>query len=203
VVKDIRREGLDVAPIMGAFIPAFPRGMDLTIRASSGAANLIATVRREIRAIDASLAVPNVVHADGHLSERLGGRRFETQALGLFAAIALLLSAAGLYASLAYQVALRTREIGIRSALGADRQAIVTMILGKGVAVTAVGMAAGSVGAALASRAIQSLLYETSAINAPSYAAVGASVLLVGMVAAWLPALRASRVSPMTALRED
>ena len=137
VVKDMRREGLDVAPILGAFIPAFPRSMDLTIRASTGGDDLIPAVRQEIRAIDAALPLPPVVTADGHLSERLGGRRFESQALGVFAAIALLLSAAGLYALLAYQVALRTREIGIRSALGADRQTIVTMILGKGVGLTA------------------------------------------------------------------
>ena len=73
VVKDMRREGLDVAPILGAFIPAFPRGMDLTIRASTGVDNLIPAVRQEIRAIDPSLPVPPVVSADGHLSERLGG----------------------------------------------------------------------------------------------------------------------------------
>jgi putative ABC transport system permease protein len=203
MVKDMRREGLDVAPIMGAFIPAFPRGMDLTIRASTGVDNLIPAVRREIRAIDASLPMPPVVSAGGHLSERLGGRRFETQALGLFAAIALLLSAAGLYAVLAYQVALRTREIGIRSALGADRQAIVTMILSQGLRLTAMGTAVGVVGAAAAGRVMQSLLYETPAINGRSYAAVAAFVLLVGTVAAGLPALRAARVSPMTALRED
>jgi putative ABC transport system permease protein len=203
VVKDIRREGLDVAPILGAFIPAFPRGMDLTIRAATGVDTLIPVVRREIRAIDASLPVPHVVSADSHLSERLRGRRFETQALGLFATIALLLSAAGLYALLAYQVALRTHEIGIRSALGANRWTIVRMILGKGIGLTAIGTGVGVAGAASAGRVMQRLLYETPAINAPSYAAVAAFVLVVGTVAAWVPALRASRVSPMTALRED
>lgn len=203
VVKDMRREGLDVAPILGAFVPAFPRGMDMTIRTSMGGDNLIPAVRREIRAIDASLPIPHVVRADDHLSEKLGGRRFEMQALSLFAAIALLLSAAGLYALLAYQVALRRREIGIRSALGADRQAIMTMILGKGVGLTTVGTAVGVVGAASANRVTQSLLYETPALHAPSYAAVAGFVLFVGVVAAWLPALRATRISPMTALRED
>jgi len=203
VVKDMRRESLDVAPILGAFIPAFPRGMDITIRTSMGSDDLIPAIRREIRAIDASLPIPHIVRADDHLSERLGGRRFEMQALGLFAAIALVLSAAGLYALLAYQVALRRREIGIRSALGADRQAIMTMILGKGVGLTTVGTAVGVVGAASANRVMQSLLYETAALHAPSYAAVAGFVLFLGAVAAWLPALHATRVSPMTALRED
>jgi ABC-type antimicrobial peptide transport system permease subunit len=164
---------------------------------------LIPAVRREIRAIDSSLPIPHVVPADGRLSERLDARRFESQVLGLFSGIALLLSAAGLYALLAYQVALRTREIGIRSALGADRQAIVAMILGKGVRLAAAGAIVGVVGAAFAARVIQSLLYETAAINAPSYIAAASFVLLVAATAAGLPALRAARVSPVTALRED
>jgi putative ABC transport system permease protein len=203
VVKDIRREGLDVAPILGAFIPAFPRGMDLTIRAAIAGEPLIPAVRSAIRGIDAALPVPQVVAADSHLSERLGGRRFESQALGLFAAVALLLSAAGLYALLAYQVTVRTREIGIRSALGADRRTIVTMILRKGLGLTVAGTVAGVAGAASVARVMQSLLYETAAINAPGYAASALFVLFVGTVAAWLPAQRAARVSPMTALRED
>jgi putative ABC transport system permease protein len=201
VVRDMRREGLDVAPIMGAFIPAFPRGMDMTIRASTEVDNLIPAVRAEIRAIDSWLPIPAVMNAGSHLSERLGGRRLETQALAVFAAIALLLSATGLYALLAYQVALRTREIGIRSALGADRRAIVTMVLGKGLRLAAAGATLGLVGATATARVLQSLLYETPALNAPSYAGVVVLVLLVGAVAAWLPALRASRVSPMTVLR--
>jgi macrolide transport system ATP-binding/permease protein len=203
VVKDIRREGLDVAPILLGFVPAFLRGMDMTIHASTGAQNLIPSVRQEIRAIDSSLPIPSVVTANQRLSERIGGRRFETQVTGTFAGIALLLSAAGLYALLAYQVALRTREIGIRSALGAHRWSIVTMILGEGIRLALTGATLGVVGAAAAARIVQSLLYDTAAINAPSYAAVAAFVLLVAATAAWLPARRAAGVSPMTALRED
>jgi hypothetical protein len=202
VADDMRREALDQAPILGAFTPAFPRGMDLTIRAANASA-LTAAVRRELRAIDPALAIPVVVAADDHLAQRLGGRRFESQALGLFAAIALMVAAAGLYALLAYQVTLRTREIGIRSALGADRRAIVNLILRKGMALTLGGAAVGLAGAAAGARVLQSLLYETAAISAPSYAAAGCVVLIVGGLAAWLPALRAARVSPMTALRAD
>lgn len=203
VVRDMRREGLDVAPILSAFVPDVMRGMDMTIRASTGVNNLFPAVRQEIRLIDDSLPITYLSTAAGRLSERLGGRRFETQVLGVFAAIALLLSAAGLYALLAYQVALRTREIGIRSALGARRQTIVRMIVGKGVRLALVGVIAGVVGAASAAKVLQSLLYETAAVNATSYAAVAAFVLLVAAIAAWVPALRAAAVSPMTALRED
>ena len=147
VVRDMRREGLDVAPILSGFVPSFLRGMDLTIRASNEVNHLIPAVRQEISAIDRLLPITHVATADSRLSERLDGRRFETQVLGVFAAIALLLSAAGLYALLAYQVALRTREIGIRSALGADRHSIVAMILGRGIRLALAGTALGALGA--------------------------------------------------------
>jgi predicted permease len=203
VVRDMRREGLDIAPILGAFVPSFPRIMDLTIRVSADANSLIPAIRREIRAIDAALPITQVIAADGHLAEGLGGRRFETQILTAFAAVALILSAAGLYALLAYQVAIRTREIGIRSALGADRRTILAMVLAKGLRLAAAGVLVGIAGAAAGARVMQSLLYQTPALDPLSYVAVTAFVLLVATVAAWLPARRAVRVSPMTALREE
>jgi predicted permease len=204
VVRDMRREGLDLAPIPSAFIPdLFSGNFDMTIRASASVDNLIPAVRAEIRSIDDSLPIPEIVSANGRLSERLGGRRFESRVLIVFAAIALLLSAAGLYASLAYQVALRTREIGIRSALGAHRQSIITMIVGKGLRLALAGTVLGLLGAASAARMMQSLLYETPAMSAASYAGTAVFVLLVAAVAAWVPALRAAAISPITALRED
>jgi putative ABC transport system permease protein len=203
VVKDMRREGLDLAPIASAFVPdLFSQNFDMTIRASSSVENLIPAVRRELRSIDSSLPLSDIATADGRLSERLGGRRFETQLLVVFAAIALLLSAVGLYAALAYQVALRTREIGIRSALGAQRQSIITMIVGKGIGLALAGAAFGVFGAASVAKVMQSLLYETTAMNPTSYAASALFMLLVAAGAAWVPARRAAAVSPMTALRE-
>ena len=119
-------------------------------------------MRRELRRIDSALPLMDIATADRRLSERLGGRRFETQLLVVFAAIALLLSAAGLYASLAYQVALRTREMGIRSALGAQPHSIIKMIVGKGVRLALAGAALGVFGAASLAKVMQSLLYETT-----------------------------------------
>lgn len=203
VVRDIRREGLDVAPILGAYTPAFPRGMDMTIRASTRLDNLIPAVRNTIRDIDRSLPITRLVPADGRLAERLEGRRFESQVLGAFSGMALLLAAAGLYALLAYQVALRTREIGIRSALGADRRMIVRMILGKGLRVASAGAVVGVAAAAGTARVLQGLLYETAALDPASYAGAAVFVLLVAATAAGLPAIRAARVSPMTALRAE
>lgn len=203
VVKDMRREGLDVAPIASAFVPdLFSQNFDMTIRASSNVENLIPVVRHELRSIDSSLPLTDLATADGRLSERLGGRRFESELLVVFAAVALLLSAAGLYGALAYQVALRTREIGIRSALGARRQSIIMLIVGKGIRLAVAGAALGVFGAATLATLMQSLLYDTAAMNPTSYAASAFFLLLVAAGAAWVPARRAAAVSPLTALRD-
>ena len=202
VVRDMRREALDQPPI-AAFAASYLRGMDLTIRSTTSIEALIPAVRRELRAIDGTLPLTQVTNAEGRLSQRLGGRRFESQALALFAGIAVLLSAAGLYASLAYQVAIRTREIGIRSAIGAGRQSIVVMVLGQGVRRALIGAVAGLMGAIGAARVLQSLLYETAAIDVRSYAAAVAMILITAALAASVPAARAARVNPITALREE
>jgi len=112
------------------------------------------------------------------------------------------LAATGLYALLAYQVTIRTREIGIRSELGADRRSIVTMVLRHGVRLAVAGVLVGAVIAASGARLLQSLLYNTQAIEASSYASAAIGMLLIAVTAACVPALRAARVNPMTALRE-
>jgi len=202
VVKDTRREGLDLTPILTAFAPASMRNMDLTIRASGDVEALIPAVRREIRAMAPAVPLNRIATVRSGLADRLAGRRFETQVLVLFAGIGLVLAAAGLYALLAYQVALRTRELGIRAALGADRRSIVTMVLTHGVRLALIGIGVGIIAAALAARGLQNLLYNTQALDASSYAASVAGVLLIAISAATIPARRAARIDPITALRE-
>jgi putative ABC transport system permease protein len=202
VVRNVRREGLDLRPFLTAYNPTNLRSYDLAIRATTGVEGLIPAVRRELQAVDASVPLTQITTVRSRLSERLSGRRFQSQALGLFAAIALVLAAAGLYALLAYQVTMRTREIGIRSALGADRRSIVTMVLKHGVRLAVAGVLAGVVIAASVARLLQSLLYNTQAIEPSSYAGAAVGMLLIAGTAACVPALRAARVSPMTALRE-
>ena len=203
VVRDIRRESLDVTPIMLGFIPAFPRTMDLTIRFAGDAAPAMAAVRSELRAIDPTVPFTQMFTANGRLSEQLDGRRFEAQLLGVFAAIAMLLAGAGLYALLAYQVVLRTREIGIRSALGARREAIVGLFLWRGLRLAAAGAVVGIGGAVSAARMLQSLLYETPAINLPGYLTAAACMVAVAALAAYVPARRAANVSAIIALRQE
>jgi putative ABC transport system permease protein len=201
IVKDIRREGLDLPPILGAYTPAHPRAMDLVVRTSAGGDGLSPAVRQQLRSLDAALPVSQFTSAEGQLSQRLDSRRFETQALTIFSSIAILLSGVGLYATLSYQVALRQREIGIRTALGAGRRTIVLMVLQKGMRVAAAGMAGGTVCAAWAALTIRSLLYETAPVSAGSYAVAGAIVLAVVVAATVAPSWRASRIDPTTALR--
>ena len=204
VVRDVRREGREQAPILTAYVPTYSRGMDFTIRASpERIASLGPLVSAELRALDGTVPLPQITAVIDRLAIRLGARRFESQALGLFAAIAMLLSTAGLYALLSYQVVRRTREIGIRSALGADRRSIVRMIVGQGLRLAAAGAAAGVAGAVACARLIQSLLYQTKALDPPAYLAVAAFVLLVAAAAALTPALRGASISPTTALRQD
>jgi predicted permease len=203
VVRDIRRESLDVTPIMLGFIPAFPRTMDLTIRVAGNAEPLVAAVRGELRAIDATVPFTQIFTATGQLSERLDGRRFETQALGIFAGIAMLLAAAGLYALLAYQVALRTREIGIRSALGARREAIVGLFLARGLRLAGLGAVIGIASAVSVARLLQSLLYQTPAINLGAYFLAAGFMLIAAGLASYVPARRAANVNAITALREE
>jgi putative ABC transport system permease protein len=203
VVNDMRREGLDAAPILSVFVPRLLQTMDLTIRTATPADALIPAVRQELRSIDPSLPLSSITSAEAKLADQLGVRRFETQAMVAFAAMALVLAAAGLYALLAFQVTVRTHEIGIRAALGAQRGAIVAMFVGRSVRLASVSVGAGIAGAISIARLLQSQLYETAAVDVPSYAVAALVVLAISACAAWWPARRASRVSPMTVLREN
>jgi putative ABC transport system permease protein len=203
VANDMRREGLDIDPVQTVFYPTYLRGMDLAIRTSVPAEGLAAPIRAQFRDVDPALPIMQIATARERLSQRLGGRRFDTQVFTAFAGVAIVLSAAGLYALLAYQVAIRRREIAVRTAIGASRRAIVTMVLRRGMGIAAVAVGCGLAGALLVSGLLRGLLYRTPAVDPATYAAVAVFVLAVAAVAASMPAARAARVSPMTALRED
>jgi putative ABC transport system permease protein len=129
-------------------------------------------------------------------------RRFQTQALVIFAALALAFAAVGLYAALTYQVTLRRREIGIRTALGAGRRDIIGLFVRGGAALTFAGTAIGIAGAILTALVVQSLLYETAPLDPRAYLAAVAAVAAVSMLAAALPARQASRVDPLIILKD-
>jgi predicted permease len=202
VVEDLRREGLDIAPVLASYVPSMLQSMDLTIRVAVPAETAIPAIRRELRALDPTLPLPSVIAAHERLARQLGPRRLQAQATAAFACAAVIFAAAGLYAALIYQATLRRRELGIRLALGASRGAIFRRFAREGMTVAAAGAAVGVGGAVLLARVLQSLIYETAAMDGRSYLIAAAVVVGAAMLAAVRPAWLASRVNPLAVLRD-
>ena len=179
-------------PIRSVFVVARTTGDPLSV---AGA------VRGEIRQMDASVPVGNVRSMNEVVATALATPRLTGFLLGAFAAIALALAAVGIYGVLAYLVSQRTREIGIRLAIGADRSQVLGMVLRHGLWLAAVGVVLGLIGAFALTRLMQSLLYEVRPNDPITFVAVAAALLLIALMASFLPAWRATRVSPTIALR--
>jgi putative ABC transport system permease protein len=140
---------------------------------------------------------------DQVISDSLASRRLILWLLGLFAGIALILSAAGLYGVISYLVAQRTREIGMRMALGAQTRDVLRLVMGQGAGLTAAGIVLGLLGALAATRVLENLLYGVSARDPLTFASIAALLALVALAATWLPARRASQVDPIVAIRSE
>jgi ABC-type antimicrobial peptide transport system permease subunit len=140
---------------------------------------------------------------EDYLALDLGRARFQTVLLALFATIALLLTAIGLYGVIAYAVSQRLHEIGIRMALGAGRSDVLRLVLGRGAVLTAAGIVVGTLGAAALARVIESLLFETPPRDPLTYLTVCAVLAGVALLASYIPAMRATRVDPTVALRYE
>ena len=173
------------------------------IRSSRSVAEVIALMREKITAIDPALPVFQAGPMDEVISTRLDNRRAIMLLLGSFAFIALLLSAIGIYGVLAYDVSQRTREIGIRGAIGATREQVVSMILRQGLLKTGLGLAAGVVGALGLSRFMTTLLFDLKPTDPPAYIIVTTLLFAVALLASYLPARRAARIDPIIALRSE
>jgi putative ABC transport system permease protein len=137
------------------------------------------------------------------LSDSVATRRFTLILLGLFSALALVLAAIGIYGVISYTVAQRTRDIGIRMALGASQSQVLRDVLGLGVRLTGMGLALGLTGALVATRALSSLLYGVGSADAVTFTAVSLVLMIVALFASYLPARRAMRVDPIVALRYE
>jgi ABC-type antimicrobial peptide transport system permease subunit len=159
-------------------------------------------VRQAVSAADANQPVSAIRSMDEILGVEVEGREQQATLLGAFAALALLLASVGLYGVLSYAVAQRSREIGVRVALGATRADVMRLVLGRGVVLTSVGLGAGSIGAWILTRAMRTLLYGVAPTDPATFATVVAILTGVGMIACLLPALRATRVNPITVLRD-
>jgi len=171
------------------------------VRSSRDLADLAPEVQQAIWAVDPQLAIHGVEPLRETLQASLGSRRFTTVVLGAFAALTLLLALVGIHGVLSYSTSQRTREIGIRLALGATRGEAAGMVVRGGVVLAAVGTALGLLGAAAASRLVSGLLFGVTRSDPVTYVAVAALVLVASVVAMTIPAMRAARVVPTEALR--
>jgi putative ABC transport system permease protein len=177
------------------------RNVFVVVRTAGDPLALVAPVRAEIRALDKSLPVANIRTMEDVVASALATPRLTGFLLGAFAAIALALAAVGIYGVLAYLVAQRTHEIGIRLAIGANRSQVLAMILKQGLTLAVAGIAVGVVAALGLTRLMQSLLYEIGAADPLTFVTVPVALLVVAVVASLIPARRATQVSPTIALR--
>ena len=164
---------------------------------------LVAAVKREVQALDPDQPIGQITTMDQAIASSLATRRLTMVLLGAFAVLALVLASVGLYGVMALTVTQRTRELGIRMALGAERTNIFKLVLGQGLSLMAIGIAIGLIGAVAAGRALMSLLYNVGAVDAGAVMTAVFSLLAVALIACCVPARRATRVDPIVALRTE
>jgi putative ABC transport system permease protein len=206
VVGDIHEQGLDKETRPAIYFSQTQQGfraMNLVLRTSGGQAEVARAVRAEVLALDPEQAIGRVQTMDEIVSASVGSRRFQALLCGAFGLLAVLLAALGLYGLVAWSVAQRTQEIGIRMALGAPRGTVLRMVVLQGLKLALVGLVFGLGGALAASRALQAQLYGVSATDPLTYAALAALVTAVAALASFVPARRAATIDPQVALKSE
>jgi ABC-type antimicrobial peptide transport system permease subunit len=168
----------------------------------SDAASLSTAVRREVAQIDADVVLTSVRVFEDYVARSLARPRFNALLLAIFAGVALLLTAIGIYGVMGYSVAQRRQEIGIRIALGAQKGDVLRLVIGGGMKLTAIGVGIGLTAAFALTRVLNALLYGVKPFDAPTLIAVAILLSLIALLACWLPARRAAGVNPLIALRE-
>jgi putative ABC transport system permease protein len=171
------------------------------VRAPTEPASLTTAVRQQVLALDRDLPIFNVRTMEQVLTDSVASQRLNTQLLGIFAAVAFILAAVGIYGVMSYLVAERTREIGIRVALGAQARDVLRLVVGRGMTLTLTGIGLGLAGAFALTRFMTTLLFGVRATDPWTFAVIPVLLALVALVACWIPARRATKVDPMIALR--
>jgi putative ABC transport system permease protein len=206
VVGDLRYEGLAEDPVNLVYVPHTQDSWSsllLAIRTQGDPQALVRSIRSEIWSHDAKLAIADIKTMEKIVDEELERPRFSMFLLGLFALTALLLAAIGIYGVIAYSVAQRTREIGIRMALGASRGDVLRMVGRRGAMLAGAGVVCGVAGALALTRLMKSLLFGVSPADPATFVAVCAAFVVVTVAASYIPARRATTVEPLEALRYE
>ncbi|MFL6437222.1 MAG: ABC transporter permease [Terriglobales bacterium] len=215
VVGDVKDRGLDVAePQATLYVPlaqltppaaaawrSFP--LWLVVRTQSEPTTVTSAVINAVHQLNPELPIVDVTTMDNFVAESLSQQRFNMLLLAVFAGVALLLAAVGIYSVLAYTVRRRVREIGIRMALGAQTSDVVGMVISEGMKPTLIGLAIGAAGALALGRFVSSLIYGVKPGDVPTFATVSLVLVVVAFLASVIPAYRATRVQPVSTLRED
>jgi predicted permease len=213
MVDDVKQTNLDAETRPAAYVPAtqmpYPF-MSIVVRAACGKdatdcdpATPLAAVRRELASLDATLALSDVRPLSSVFADSIARQRFSMTVLGVFAGLALLLALVGLYGVIALSVGQRRREIGVRMALGAQPRDVLSLVLGEGMRVTALGVAIGLIGAFGLTRVLRSLLFDVSTTDPRFFTAAAILVAVVALVATYVPARRALGVDATSALRDS
>jgi predicted permease len=206
VVSNVRSLELDTEPAPEIYTSAFQdafANMSFVLRAAIEPSGLTTAVRQAVQSIDKAQPVADIRTMEKIVSDAVTQPRFNFALLGIFSAIALILSAAGIYGVTAYTVSQRTHEIGIRMALGAQGRDVLTMILGQGLRLTAIGVGAGLLASFLLTRFLSSMLFGIGATDTLTFAVVAIILTGVALVACYVPARRAAKTDPMVALRYE
>ena len=206
VAAAIRRVGPGNKPLPQVFLPfAQSPSNDITVllHTASDPRAVVSALRSQVLAIDKELPLSNVATMDDLLAAGTADQRFETAAVGLFAALALMLAGLGIYGVISYMVSQRTNEIGIRMALGAEKRDVLEMVVSQGFRLALVGVVIGVAGALALTRFLSSLLYGVKPTDPLTFIAVSLILIAVALVACYIPARRAAKVDPMVALRYE
>ena len=203
VVADMRRQGLETEPAPQYFGRALGGGGDLVIRTDGDPLAVAAGVRAALRAFEPAMVIVRMTTGDDSLGTFEAQRRFQTLLLALFAALALVLASVGIFGVMGHTVEQRTREVGVRMALGASRLSIAALVIRQGLLLAAAGVAAGLVGAWFLTGLLSHWLVGITATDPVTFGVTIAALLGAAALACWLPARRAARVDPIRALRTD
>jgi putative ABC transport system permease protein len=206
VVGDIRSDGFDTASAPRIYVsepqaPAY--GSVVYLRTADDPGVLGQAIRREVQAVDPGVPVFAIRTMDDVVARTLAARRFALELLGVFAAVAFLLAAIGIYGVMAYTFSRRIGEIGLRMALGAQRSDILKIVLGEGARMVVFGVAAGLIGSAMLTRFLQTMLFEIKPTDPITFGVLTALLVSVALLACLIPAQRATRVDPLMALRHE